>query len=359
MAHCSDAWDRANAASMGHSNEGVAMLSFFEVQRRQQQRTVIWLAAEVVLLTAVGYFVSLPVQFVKSCSNPDLNECAPLGFDLGVAMWVLLGVLAYLAFALWMVQRRAYPAAGRAPSNAPHEFRLTSIVEQMAIASGAPMPRVVVLDDFDLNAYAAADLGNGMVAVTSGLLAVLDNRELTGVVAHEMAHLKNRDSRVIWLATFGVGLIAFLAVAAAALAVSAAQTSTSNDDDDNNDAAGAAAIGAIFAIVLGLFAFPAAILLKATISRRREQLADACAVQFTRDPTGLRSALEKLSAGAPTQPASLRVSNAALWIRNPFASSNKPRWVQRLLNTHPPMEQRIAWLRSLEGANAVWLNFDR
>jgi heat shock protein HtpX len=93
---------------------------------------------------------------------------------------------------------------------------------------------------------------------------------------------------------------------------------------------------------------------RATISRRREQLADASAVQFTRDPTGLRSALEKLAVRGVSEPQGVRLANSALWINSPLASGRWPKSIRRALDTHPPLERRIAWLRQLEGANELW-----
>lgn len=331
--------------------------SFFDVQRRQQQCTAVWLIVEVLLLTAVGYLVTVPWQFWQSCGVPDTDGCVPLTFQWGLTAQILVVVLFYLSLALVVARKRAYPSEGREPSTAQHERRLHSIIEQMALASGQTPPRVVVIDDRALNAYATTDRGDGVIAVTSGLLATLDNRELTGVIAHEMSHLEHRDARVIWVATFGVGLIMVLATMATLVTVSATQTSQrSSDDDDQGNGAGLAMVSLAFALVLWLFAFPAAVVMRATISRRREQLADASAVQYTRDPTGLRMALEKM-ARSTASPGSVRLSNTSLWISDPLYKPRLPRWVRRLTDTHPPIERRIAWLRSLENANALWADF--
>ncbi len=165
------------------------------------------------------------------------------------------------------------------------------------------------------------------------------------------------------MATFGVGLVMVLAIAVTVFALRAPPVSdqpSGGDGDvdamERNGMGYVAAIALVFAAVLWLVAIPAALIVRAIISRRREQLADASAVQFTRDPTALRSALEKIAASTQ-QPAALRLSNAALWIRNPVSGSGPLGWVRRLLDTHPPIERRIAWLRSLEGANVLWNDF--
>jgi heat shock protein HtpX len=334
--------------------------SFFDEQRTQRHRTANWLAVEVVLLIAVGYLVSLPWQFWQSCSVPDTDTCVPLGFELGLTFKIAVAVLVYLGIAVLVARRQAYPKHGRAPSDDYQERRLPGIVEQMAIAAGVPAPRVTVLDDSSMNAYATTDTGNGVIVVTSGLLSALDDRAVTGVIAHEMAHLKNKDVQVKWVATFGVGLVILLAATATFMAIAGMQAAEqqANDDENNNSSAGgglALAAGA-FALVLWLLALPAAVVVRAAISRRREQLADASAVQFTRDPTGLRVALEMM-AGRSAAPQHVGLATATLWINNPLVATRWPKFVQKAIDTHPPIEQRIAWLRSLEGANALWQDF--
>ena len=211
-----------------------------------------------------------------------------------------------------------------------------------------------MLDDPSRNAFAVSDgRRHGAVVVTSGLLAALDRRELTGVVAHEIAHIRNRDSRVILVAVFAVGAVVAVAVAAMALAAAVAGAARASK---GKGAGGGllmvlAAIAVLAALVLRIVAVPAALLMRAALSRRREQLADASAVQFTRDPGGLRRALEKIAVGS----APLRDRSALarpLYIdarRDQVAGGLFDRW----FDTHPPIEERIAWLRTLEGERRV------
>ena len=157
-----------------------------------------------------------------------------------------------------------------------------------------------------LNAFAVSD-GNrhGAVIITTGLLAALDRRELTGVVAHEIGHIRNRDSRVILVAVLAVGAVVAVAAAATAIAMGIAKATSGFKGKDSAGflVAVLALIAFAVALVLRLIAVPAALLLRAALSRRREQLADASAVQFTRDPGGLRRALEKLAVDAvPLRP---------------------------------------------------------
>jgi heat shock protein HtpX len=330
--------------------------TFFDVQRAQRQRTAVLIALDVLLLIAVGYLLAAPVLIWQACSVESTSSCQPLGVSWPTVAVVTVLVALYLWVAVATAARRSLPSVARPLSSSPHEQRLVPIAEQMAMASGSAVPRLLVLDDAALNAFAAWDRGTPVVVVTSGMLQRLDNRQLTGVVAHEFAHLKNRDARVIWFATFGVGLVLVVAAAFTMAGFAAARSTERDSEDDQRQNGGAAGLGLvllIMAAVLWMIAVPVAFVVRATISRRREQLADASAVQFTRDPGGLRQALEILAAGQQV-PATVRMSNAALWISDPGAVSRLPRWVGRLLDTHPPIEQRIAWLRTLEGANALW-----
>lgn len=331
------------------------MKTFFDVQQQQRRRTVVLVTLEVVLLAAVAYILTVPWQFWQSCSNDDI-ECRPMGFSWTMAVVSLSVVVAYLSIAVAMAPRWALGIGARAPSSHPSERRLQPLLEQMSIAAGLPAPQLRVIDDPALNAFAAWDKGTPVVMVTTGLAARLDDRQVTGVLAHELAHLKNRDARVVWVATFGVGAVVALAVFATVFGIAAAQSDRPDDDDEGKgNGSGAAMIALFFAALMWVVALPSALVVRATISRRREQLADASAVQYTRDPGGLRQALEIL-AGSPSQVRAVRTSNAALWISDPGERS-MPRWISRLLDTHPPIEHRIAWLRRLEGANADWLDF--
>jgi heat shock protein HtpX len=169
------------------------------------------------------------------------------------------------------------------------------------------------------------------------------------VVAHEIGHIKNRDISVTTLAVLTVGAIAVLADLSMRIAFVVMATGRRGNSKEAGARAGVALIAFLISFVLYIFALPAALILRAALSRQRETLADASAVQYTRDPSGLRSALEKLEADT-TSPAQVSTATAHLWIDHP-----KPaRAVQRgmlsgLLDTHPPIAQRIAILRQMEG----------
>jgi len=347
---------------------------FFEVQRRQRRRTAALIAVEFVLVWLIGNALVFPAHLRDVCSDTTVvatglveRSCSTewhldLTTLLTVALFVALFLIASVIVARW----RALTGDALLLADGPDSAVLRDVVEQMAIASGMPVPAMYVIEDDALNAYAVAGRRRGAIVCTTGLLAALDRRELTGVVAHEIAHLRNRDSTVVWTATFAVGLVVVLAGIAILFAERGAHrragvdeagdpkraTHLSELDQEARDRSGWRMLATAFAMVMWLLARPAALLVRAAISRRREQLADASAVQFTRDPSGLRTALEKIARSeVPLREVGFVTSS--LWIDTP-TEPGAHGWLTRLLDSHPPIEQRIAWLRSLERSGTLW-----
>jgi len=210
--------------------------------------------------------------------------------------------------------------------------QLYNLVEEVALAAGIPMPRVAIVDDPAPNAFATGrDPDHAVIAFTSGILQVMDREQLQGVAAHELAHVANRDTLVMAVAATTAGLLAIVAD------MGLRATLFSRRGSDNNP------VAQILALVAIVLAPLAALLLRAAISRKRESLADATAVQFTRNPTGLRRALETLAADTTVV---RHTSNAVahVWIESPLDGKNKS-----MFDTHPPLSQRINLLRAMEG----------
>lgn len=214
--------------------------------------------------------------------------------------------------------------------------KLFAVVQEVVLASGLPMPKVAIVVDDAPNAFATGrNPEHAVIAFTTGILNVMDRDELQGVIAHEMAHVANRDTLVSAVAATTAGALAI----ASDLLLRMMWFGGRRDRDSN-----ANPITLVISLVVLILAPLAALLLKAAISRRRESLADATAVDFTRNPTGLRSALEVL---ARDSTAVQQRSNAVahIWIESPLDSKS----VLRLFSTHPPIEERIATLRAMEG----------
>ena len=216
--------------------------------------------------------------------------------------------------------------------NAPQLF---NIVEEVCVAAGLPMPKVAIVDDPAPNAFATGrDPEHAVIAFTTGILKAMDRDQLQGVAAHEMAHVGNRDTLVMAVAATTAGLLAIVADIGARAAFFGGGRNNGNSNP----------IAQIVSIVILLLAPIAALLLRASISRKRESLADATAVQFTRNPAGLRRALETLAADS-TVVHERSTAVAHVWIESPLDGKSKS-----MFDTHPPLSERIALLRQMEGA---------
>jgi len=203
---------------------------------------------------------------------------------------------------------------------------LYEIVDNLAITAGLPTPKIFVMDDTALNAFATGrNPEHGVIVFTRGLLERLDKEEIRGVAAHEMSHIGNRD---ILIGTVAVIFTSMIAIAS---------RFTFFSGDSNN---GGGVVGVVFSLLLLFIAPLIATMLKLAVSRKREFLADASGALLTRYPEGLASALEKISADArPVATASN--TTAHLFIANPLKKNN----MMKFFMTHPPVEERIARLR--------------
>jgi heat shock protein HtpX len=213
---------------------------------------------------------------------------------------------------------------------------LFNLIHEVTIASGLPMPKVAIVVDSAPNAFATGrDPDHALIAFTTGILEVMDRDQLQGVVAHEMSHVANRDTLVSAIAATTAGAIALLSDFLMRMMWFGGR----RDDRDSNSNP----IALVISLVVMILAPLAALLLRSAISRRRESLADATAVSFTRNPAGLRSALEVLASDSTVVKAR---SNAVahVWIESPLDSSS----VSKLFATHPPLQERIATLRAME-----------
>ena len=215
--------------------------------------------------------------------------------------------------------------------------RLFALIQEVCLASGLPMPKVAIVEDSAPNAFATGrNPEHGLIAFTTGILDVMDRDELQGVIAHEMSHVGNRDTLVSAIAATTAGAIAMISDFLMRMMWWGGGR-RDNRDGGNNP------LALIASLIVLILAPIAAMLLKAAISRRREALADATAVAFTRNPAGLRKALEVLQADS-TVVRHASNSVAHLYIESPLDSSN----VSKLFATHPPLAERIAILRSME-----------
>lgn len=297
------------------------MTSLYTHRASNIRKTWFLMTAFFILVMVLGYAAGVVFN------NPGILYMA-LVFSIGMNIT-----------AFWFSDKVAIAAAHAQPADGPEWLELNRIVENLAITAGLPKPRVYVIHDDAPNAFATGrNAKNAAVAVTTGLMQRLERSELEGVLAHELAHIGNRDILVMTVAVVLVGFLSMLGD----MFFRMSMFGGGNNDNGNKS-------GALIAIVaiVGLIIAPiAAQLMQLAISRRREFLADASGALITRYPEGLASALEKISSyQAPMQHANS--ATAHLYISNPFGAASAGRFVAKLFATHPPAEERIAALRSM------------
>ena len=225
------------------------------------------------------------------------------------------------------------------PAEAPALHRM---VDELARNAQLPKPRVFLMEDPQPNAFATGrNPEHGVVAVTTGLMHLLDERELRGVIAHELAHIKNRDILVSTIAATIASAVTFLANAASFISMFAG----GNQDSEQEEG-----LSPVQSLVLALVAPIAATLIQLGISRSREYLADRTGAEISGDPEALAMALQKLEQGAQLMPSPVaRPATASLFIVNPFAGAGT---ILQLFSTHPSIPDRVRRLRAMSGRPA-------
>jgi heat shock protein HtpX len=290
---------------------------FYTEQAVNRRRSWLLLAALVLVLGALGSAIG----GAYGSARIGLLVCAGIGFLGGAAAW--LG-----GDRMLLAASRARPAA---PSAQP---LLHNLVEELCLASGLPKPRLYVIESEAPNAFATGrSPGDASIAVTSGLLRKLTRDEMQGVLAHEMSHIRNLDVRFAMLVGVLVGTVAL---------VCDANLRSGRLASGRRRRGGGALL--LLALLLSLAAPIASRLIQMAVSRRRELLADASAVEMTRNPLALASALRRIG----TDPAPLEAASRAtqhLYIVNPVRSSGMGSTA--LFSTHPPIESRIRILEAM------------
>ena len=234
----------------------------------------------------------------------------------------------------------------------PEQRQLVNVVEEMAIASGLPAPRVFVVPDPDPNAFATGrDPASASIAVTEGLLAALSREELQGVVAHEMAHVRNLDVRLMTLLAGMVGAIALMSDGMGRMLRTGARVGGSGGGGRRSGKGGGNPL-AVLVLVLWLLTLVLAPIisriLAMSVSRKREFLADATGAQLTRNPLALASALEKLAAASsPTKAITQGAAHLCIVDPSPGLLSSKEGFLADVLTSHPPIAQRVIRLRGM------------
>lgn len=281
-----------------------------------KRKTVIMMLLFIVLVAGLGWL------FGQYSGQPAITP------------YVLIGAGIYVFFSYLAGSKMALALNGAKEIKKSDNPRLWRIVENLSITEGLPMPRVYIIDDPAPNAFATGqDPKHAVVATTTGLLEIMDDQELEGVMAHELGHVKNYDIRV--------SMVAFALVAVVSIMADLIFRMTwfRSRDDDNN---GGSSLILVLGLVAAVLAPIIATLIQLAITRKREYLADATGALTTRYPEGLASALMKIGKHG----SKLRKQNpstAHLFFANPLRAGS----MMKLFSTHPPIEDRVARLREM------------
>ncbi|MDD5146398.1 MAG: M48 family metallopeptidase [Candidatus Pacebacteria bacterium] len=285
-----------------------------------------WLLMSVFLILIIG----VAWLFSRAYGNSNILWIA-------VIFSSLTSIVSY-----WYSDKIVFVMTGAKPIAEQDNQQLFHLVENLCIASGLMMPKIYVMPEAQPNAFATGrDEKHAALAVTVGLLQKLEKVELEGVIAHELSHIKNRDTLVQTVAVVLVGIIAVLSD----LFLRMSFWGSRNRDSEDRGSLGAILI--LVALVAAVLAPIAATLIQLAISRKREFLADASGALMTRYPDGLARALEKI-ANDQTPMRMANSSTAHLFISSPFKGKQKTSWFVKLFMTHPPVEERIAALQGMK-----------
>ncbi len=306
-------------------------MTVYDHIRRNNIKTAVLVAIFPLIFIALVFLFVWCVAPVETAARTTAQVAIPTFIACGI--WMMIS----WAFGDSMMLNAAH--ATEIHDDDKQNREIFRAVENVALAAGLPCPRVYIIDDDSMNAFATGrSPRDASVALTRGIIKKLDRLELEGVIAHEMAHIGNRDIRLDMLLITGVGVTVF----AADLIGRAIFYAGARSDDDNKN--GGAAVLVMVWLAFLTFNWIITPLLRMAVSRNREYAADATGAQITRNPRALASALRKITTDARVECLDKTASMAAVCIANPrplreFSSS--------LMATHPPVEKRIARLESM------------
>jgi len=283
---------------------------------RNKRNTVFIILLFLILIGALGWLASL------------------IYHSYTILVVVLVGAILYALFQYYLASSQALSMSGAIPITKADNPRLWNVVENLSITTGTPMPAVYIVNDPAPNAFATGrDPQHASVAATTGLLDLMTDAELEGVMAHELGHVRNYDIRlgmIVFGLTVAIGFIADIFLRMAFFG------------GNRNNNSGGNPVVLVFGLIAAIVAPLVATLVQLAVSRQREYLADATGAMTTRHPDALASALLKLEAyGRPMQ--KQNSSMAHLWINDPL----KPGLMARLFSTHPPIPQRVERLQEM------------
>lgn len=299
------------------------MQTLYDHQDKNTRLTWFYITLFLVFVIGVGYVFA-------GAMGDSVILYAAVGFS------VLMSLASY-----WWSDKIVLKMSNAHELDPQEHLEIYRLVENLCITAGLPLPKIYIMEDTALNAFATGrNPEHGVICLTTGIIARLNRQELEGVIAHELSHIGNRDTLVSTVVVILVGFIALLADWFRHFAFF-------GGGRDNDNKGQVQVIFFILAIILSILAPLAATLIQLAISRKREFLADASGALLTRYPEGLASALQKISGDTEPLEAANRAT-AHLYISNPLRGKQ----FSKLFMTHPPIEERIAALRGMESDQA-------
>lgn len=300
-------------------------------QRRNNLHSTVMLLSFPVMVLAAAYFVCLGYSWFLVTDGYytgelSIYEMANIYF-VPVIPYVLIGVAVWFLIAYFNNTSMIRSMTHARPLERRENPRIYNLVENLCMSQGMPMPKINIVDDDDMNAFASGiDKKTYTVTLTSGIIEALDDDELEGVIAHELCHIRNRDVRMLIVSIVFVGIFAILMQVAYYMLVFGGRRSNSKDN-------GSVKILALAVIIVSAICYLFTLLMRFSISRKREFMADAGATEMTKKPLALASALRKISARPGLEDvASSDVAQLYIFSNKSFAG---------LFETHPPIEERI------------------
>ncbi len=305
------------------------MVNVYEAVSANKNKSMLVMLLFVVFVTAAIYFISLGMGYYFGYE--------PGGLGIAGLAFIVSGLMSLGSY--YFSDKIVLSISGARPADRKRDFNFYTVAENLSFASGLPQPKLYIIDDTAPNAFATGrDPDHAVIVATTGLLDKLTRTELEGVIAHELSHVKNYDTRLMSIVAVLIGTVALLGDWFLRM--------TWHSDNDNDSKKGGIfiVVGLVFALLSPFIGQ----LIQLAISRRREYLADASSVSLTRQPSGLISALQKISADQEPLEAANKAT-AHMYIVSPFKGHEKRAvsWFSGLFNTHPPMQDRITALKNM------------
>ena len=307
------------------------MINVYEAQSANRFKSALVMALFILFVSVSVYVISIAMGAYFGYE--------PGGLGIAGIAFIISGLTTLVSY--YASDKIVLAISSARPADRKKDFHFYTVAENLSIAAGMPKPKLYVIEDSAPNAFATGrDPDHAVICATTGLLAKLDRTELEGVIAHELSHIKNYDTRLMSIVAILVGMVALLGDIFLRISFRGSRS----DKKENQAGAIFLLLGIVFAILSPIISQ----LIQLAVARRREFLTDASSVLVTRQPSGLISALGKIASDHEPLEAANKAT-AHLYIVNPFKEKGHGAvdWFSGLFNTHPPISERIAALRKM------------